>query len=55
MTHAEEADIENIVRRAKAGRDLAIDSRNSSQVDNYEMILVYARSLLPEGNRFKYE
>ena len=49
------SDVENIVCRAKAGRDLAIDSRNNSQVDNYEIILVYARGLLPEGNRFKYE
>jgi len=55
MTLDQIADIENIVRRAKAGRDIAINARDSIQVDNFEQLLVYARALLPEGNRFKYE
>ena len=55
MTLAEIADIECIVRRAIAGRDLALNKKDSTQVDNYEQLLVYAQALLPISNRFRRE
>lgn len=53
MTPAELTDIENIVRRAKATRDIAIDNRDSNLTDNAEQLLVYAEALLPIGNRHR--
>jgi len=53
MTPDEICDLENIVRRARAGRDIAIEERNARQVDNFEQLLTYAEALLPSGNRFR--
>ena len=53
MTPAELCDLENIVRRATAIRNIALEMRHGNLVDNAEQLLVYAEALLPVNNRFR--